>query len=257
MVKTKEIDEEAKARLMKEEEDRKQEAEALQKKKDRERKQKLKEKRQKIREEKERKRIRSIIDYPFKVIHNAAAVLSLIFFLVNFFGNSMELLASLYRSFLLFLVADIGGCIVVFAIFYVMSIRKEQELKDQIRQTEEQMKLEEERKKKEEQELLETQKVMLESNDDDLEAKRQEALRKFREMKESELIANPNEKNTKPALDIDEQLSRLPDDLLNDDFSAAGKSKGAAFGADQFQDGDSLFNFGDNSENPFITMPKT
>lgn len=256
MGKSKDIDDDLKARQMKEEEERKQETEALQKKKERERKQKLKEKRQKAREEKERKRIRSIIDYPFKVVHTTGALMAVVYFLVSFFGNSLEFLQSLYKAFLLFLAVDIGGCLLVFSIFYALSLKKEHELKEQIRHNEEQMKLEEERKRKEEQELLETQKVMLESNDDDLEAKRQEELRRFREMKENDQKSRQNDKGTKPALDVDEQLSRLPDDLLGDDFTQGSQSKGSPFNPDSFPINESMFNIDENSDNPFITMPK-
>lgn len=256
MAKGKEIDDEVKARQLKDEEERKQqEAEALLKRKERERKQKSKEKRQKAREEKERKRIRNIIDYPFKVVHNTAALISIAYFLIQFFGNSVEILESLYKSFILFLVADLGGCLLVFVIFYVISLKKEQQLKEQIRLNEEQIKIEEERRKREEQELLETQKVMLESNDDSLEAKRQEELRLFREMKENEMRTRPAERHNRAATDFDDPLSHLPDDLLENN-TTDNLANGFNSLNDTLKPNELDLNFDENSDNPFITMPK-
>ncbi len=240
-----------------EEERKKLEAEALQKKKEREKKQKLREKRQKLREEKERKRIKRIIDFPFKVVHNTSAIIALVYFLLQYFGNSMEILESLYTAFVVYLICEVGGCLLVFAIFFVISQKREKELRDLIKHNEEQIRLEEERKRKEEQELIETQKVMLETNDDNLEAKRQEEMKKFREMKENESRIRPAaDRQSKPALDIEDQLSRLPDEFLDvretpmmadeDEFPAANGMNG--FGMNMNPDED--------FDNPFITMPK-
>jgi hypothetical protein len=120
------------------------------KKKDFEKKQKERLSRRKQREQKEMKRIRSIIDFPFKFLFQASLVIGLVFFIFKFFGQSEAIGTSLLIAFIVFAAVYIGvGGIMMLVLFFV-SANKKEKLREMIRQEKEQKKLLEQKRAEEE-----------------------------------------------------------------------------------------------------------
>ncbi len=179
--------EKAREEWLKEEEQQKKRAEQEKQKKikEREKKQKIKEKRQKKRELKEQKRIRGIIDLPFKLLLNISLIICLLFFIIQFVGNSLEFPRSLYYTFLLFVTVYLGGGLVMVAYFFILSDKRKKELEAIKKENEEKQRLEKERLEQEQKEAIENRKIEMEATESDLERRRREELQKFRQLKES------------------------------------------------------------------------
>ena len=190
-------DQEREVRIKEEEDKEKErEKEKEKKKKEREKKVKLKKKLQRKKGKKDRKLISRMINFPFSMLLQASLLISIILFIINFFGNSVEILQSVLYSFYVFLVVFLGGGIVLTAIFYVLSERKEKELYERMENEKERIKNEEEAKKQEEQEILETA-----LNDGaDVEMRRQAELQKFRDA-QARSLGGPKTGNASLSID--------------------------------------------------------
>lgn len=124
----------------------KERAELEKKKKEKEEKRKRIEKRQKKKQKEEMKRIKSIIDFPFKTLFHVSSLITLIYFIVTFFGSDKLLYKAIYNSFIVFTSLYLGFGIVIVAIFLVISEKKEKEFQEELHIMMEKRKEEEERR---------------------------------------------------------------------------------------------------------------
>jgi hypothetical protein len=124
-------------REKKEKEDqKKREDEKLQKKKERE-------KRIKAKEDKERKRIKNLINYPYKTLFQASSLVSLFTLIITYFWQGKELLKSMLFAFFSFSIIFIFVGLVLLAIYLILS-------QERIKEIEEQKRIEAEKAKEEE-----------------------------------------------------------------------------------------------------------
>ncbi len=128
------------------EKEAKERAELEKKKKEKEEKRKRIEKRQKKKQKEEMKRIKSIIDFPFKTLFHVSSLITLLYFIVVFFGSDKLLYKAIYNSFIVFTSLYLGLGIVIVAIFLVISEKKEKEFQEELRIMMEKRKEEEERR---------------------------------------------------------------------------------------------------------------
>lgn len=117
--------------------------------KEEEKKRKQREKELKKRKEREQKRVSSIINFPFKTLTQVSLLAGLIFFTINFFKNSNDILNAMFYAFIAFVVCYIGGGIVMILVFVIISEEKkkaleEKKLQEELLQKEEVKKREEE-----------------------------------------------------------------------------------------------------------------
>ncbi len=138
-------------KLSKEElaEQKKIEKEKQQRAKERAAKRKLKEKKAKEKQKTEIKRIKTLINLPFKVIVNISIIAALLSFLITFFILNKDTISTLITSFLVFTVLYLGIGAIIVGFFIMLSIDKEKEL-NEIEAEIERQRLEEEKKKQEE-----------------------------------------------------------------------------------------------------------
>lgn len=129
------------------EEKERQELEA--KRKEKERKAKLREAKQKKQEKAEIKRIKRVIEFPFKTLFEVCLLLSVLFFVVQFFGIEIELYRSVFNAFMMFVALYLGFGLILVAIFFVIAEDKKKELEQIIKENEEKARQEEEQKQAE------------------------------------------------------------------------------------------------------------
>lgn len=168
-----------------------------------EKKKKLKEKKIKKAEEKEKKRIKSIIDFPFKLLLQSCLLITVLAFIIQYFGAEIELSKAIFYSFLLFTLLYLGIGLVIVAIFFVLSDNKKQELIEQKR-IEEELKIAEEKRIAEEE-------VLAEERRQEEERTRLEELEKFKKSQ------TENTNNSIPIPDEPEFQTFSTDDLKNED----------------------------------------
>lgn len=206
-------DQEREERIKAEEEKEKERLkEKEKKKKDREKRIKLREKQQKKKENRKRKQIKKMINFPFKILLQTSLLLTLIVFILKYFGDSNILIDAMLSAFYIFLTIFLGGGIIMTAIYYVLSQRKEKELKEIIELEAEKLRLEEEEKKKEELEYLEH----AISDSADVESRRQEEMKKFRDAQAQGRSLPPVDKSVQ--LDINPEEQGLPEDMMAEDL---------------------------------------
>lgn len=124
----------------------KERAELEKKKKEKEAKRKRIEKRQKKKQKEELKRIKTIIDFPFNTLFHVSSLITLIYFIVIFFGSDELLYKAIYNSFIVFTSLYLGFGIVLVAIFLLISEKREKEFQEELRIIMEKRKEEEERR---------------------------------------------------------------------------------------------------------------
>lgn len=152
-------DEEPKEKLSKEEQAEQKQLEKEKKKQEEERlkRKKLREKKAKEKQKKELKRIKSIVNLPFKLLVNISVVAALLSFLITYFLLNKDPISTIMTSFLIFSVIYLGIGIITVAIFWFLSLEKEKAFAEAERE-EERKRQEEERLKKEE-ELKELEQI--------------------------------------------------------------------------------------------------
>jgi uncharacterized membrane protein YcjF (UPF0283 family) len=123
------------------------------KRKEKEAKLKRIQKRVKQKEKEEIKRIKTIVEFPFKTLFQVSSLITSLFFIVVFFGKGEELYKAVYNSFIVFTALYLGLGIVLVAIFLVMSERKEKELEAELEAIMAERKAEEDKKIKEMQDM--------------------------------------------------------------------------------------------------------
>lgn len=102
------------------------------KKKEKEAKRIRIEKKQKIKQKQEMKKIKKIIEFPFKTLFQASSLITFIYFSVYFFGREELLYKAVYNSFIVFISLYLGLGIIIVAIFLVISEKKEKELEEEL-----------------------------------------------------------------------------------------------------------------------------
>jgi len=112
-------------------------------------KSKLRKKRMNQKIAKEEKRIKDIINLPFKILSISAFILTLLSFIVFYFWMNIDLKYSLLYAFYIFCILYLGVGIVIASIFFIISSNKKHELEEEIRM-EEEKRMEEDRKREEE-----------------------------------------------------------------------------------------------------------
>ena len=128
-----------------------------QREKERKRKQQLKLKRAKEKQRKEIKRIKTLINLPFKVLINVSIVASLLSFLITYFILNSDPISTVLTSFFVFTLVYLGIGALIVGFLLLLSYDKEKELRAY---EEEQKRLqEEEEKRKQEEELRELEAI--------------------------------------------------------------------------------------------------
>jgi Flp pilus assembly protein TadB len=143
-----EIEKQKREQERKEKED-KERKELEAKRAEKEKKAKLREERKKKQEKAEVKRIKRVIEFPFKTLFQVCLLLSVLFFVVQFFGIEIELYRSVFNAFMMFVALYLGFGLVMVAIFFVVAEDKTKKYEAIIKENEEKAKLEEEQKQAE------------------------------------------------------------------------------------------------------------
>ncbi len=130
----------------------------------------------KKKENKERAKHKKLISFPFKTLFKVSLFLSLMSFIVQFFGVSKPLYDSLYLSFLIFVSIYLFiGLIIITVFFIVAEKRQKEEVEIKRAEISNRVREDEQRRKKEEEEKLKIAQDLL-----DMEAKREEQLKEFK-----------------------------------------------------------------------------
>lgn len=120
--------------------EKKEEAELKKRQKEKLKKKKEKEKRIEKQKKREMKRIKSLVNLPFKLLLQVSSLITALSFIVIFFGYETPLMRTIYLCFLIFTMLYLGLGLVMIAIFFLVS-------QDKIVEMEELKKIEEEQKK--------------------------------------------------------------------------------------------------------------
>lgn len=199
--------------------------------KEKAKKEKKKRKRIRKREKKEIKRINEKIKFPFIALMKFTMVIALLFFLISYFGWEVNLINSIFYSFLIFASLYLLFGIVMVTIFFSISEIKKRELEEQKR-IEMEQKLEEERRIAEEhaelernlREEYERQQNFLSQESKKLEEKNQkeksEPDKQQSDETEYELVDSIIDKdiNTNPFIDENNQEENENDSIVDEDF---------------------------------------
>lgn len=150
---------EEKKKLSKEElaEQKELEKQKKQREAERKKKQKLKLKKAKERQRKEIKRIKTLINLPFKVIINVSIIATLLSFLITYFILNKDPISTVLTSFFVFTIIYLGIGAIIIGFLLLLSYDKERQM---IAFQEEQKRLqEEEEKRRQEEELKELEAI--------------------------------------------------------------------------------------------------
>lgn len=116
---------------------------------DRKKKQAEFDKKTKEQEKKQKKKIKYLINFPYKTIFQISLLSGIIYFTVLYFGQSIDLFKSIYSGAILFLAVLLGLGIIVTTFILIISDRKETERKLKEEEEAELQKLEDERRQQE------------------------------------------------------------------------------------------------------------
>jgi len=122
--------------------EKKEEAELKKRQKEKLKKKQEKEKRIEKQKKREMKRIKSLVNLPFKLLLQVSSLITALSFIVIFFGYETPLMRTIYLCFLIFTMLYLGLGLVMIAVFFLIS-------QDKIVEMEELKKIEEEQKKME------------------------------------------------------------------------------------------------------------
>ncbi len=125
--------------------------------KEKEEKAKAREKRRQKRLKDEEKRIKGIVDLPFKLLWHISLLITIFAFIVIFFVAEITIYKTLLWTFFIFTFFYLGGGGVMVGYFLILSVERKKELEEQIRLEEEEKEREE--KLKQEQELAELEAI--------------------------------------------------------------------------------------------------
>lgn len=109
----------------------------------REKKRKRKKQKMLKMQKKEQKRVKWLINLPFMTLFKVSTLITFLSFITIFFWSGTDLYYSLIYSFFIFTSIYLGVGLILVALFYLLSVDKEFELKEEIR-LEKQMEIEEE-----------------------------------------------------------------------------------------------------------------
>lgn len=163
---------------------------------EKERKKKERYARKKKKERDEMKRIRSIINLPFKLLLQVTALVTSMSFILIYFGTDIGLPKAIFYCFLIFTLIYLGGGSIMVGVFWMISIEKEKEMMELQRVEEEEKRNAEENRAAEEQRREEERK----------EAERQRIARQ--EQLARELVGKRNE--PQPSVDSDDGMMMMP-----------------------------------------------
>ena len=129
---------------------KKEEKELKKRLKEKDKRKKDRDKKRTSRENLEKKRIRGILNFPFKTLFLVSSLLSMIAFVMMFFGGKIDIIKAIYISTLIFTFLFLSVGVIMIGGFFVISQEKISEIKKNKQKEDKQ---EKERLKKEEQEL--------------------------------------------------------------------------------------------------------
>jgi flagellar biosynthesis/type III secretory pathway M-ring protein FliF/YscJ len=118
--------------------------------KEKEKQFKEREVRKKKREKKEMQRIKSNVNFPIKALFQGSIIIGLIFFVVKYFGQSADLIKSIFYSFIVFASVYIGVGIIMLLSFFLIAHNKKRELREMIKVEKERKMQEEEQRRADE-----------------------------------------------------------------------------------------------------------
>ncbi len=124
---------------------------------ERKKKQQLKLKKAKEKQKKEIKRIKTLINLPFKVIINISIIAALLSFLITYFILNTDPISTVLTSFFVFTLIYLGIGIVIVGFFLLLSFDKEKEMREF--EAEQKRLQEEEEKRKQEEEMRELEAI--------------------------------------------------------------------------------------------------
>jgi ABC-type multidrug transport system fused ATPase/permease subunit len=150
--------EEKKREKERKEREKKEYADLKKKQKEKEKRQKRREKRRKKKEKEELRRIKKKINFPYKILFNMSALITLLVLIILLYIGTFEPQEIVFYTFLVFFLCYGGGGIAMVSIFYLISLDKEKELEEEIRHMAESEKEEEEKREAELEELEHIQK---------------------------------------------------------------------------------------------------
>lgn len=82
-------------------------------------------------EKKENKRIKKAINFPYKLLFRISSLLTLLFFILTFFYIQVDIYKAVFYTFWVFFALWGGGGVIMASIYYMISVDKEQELREQ------------------------------------------------------------------------------------------------------------------------------
>jgi Flp pilus assembly protein TadB len=115
------------------EEEEKLEKEKIQLQKERDKRKKKREAKKRKLEKKEQKRIKWLINLPFMSLFKISSLITFLAFIFIYFWLKNDIYTSILMSFFIFTAIYLGFGIIMVAVFYLLSIDKEQELKEELR----------------------------------------------------------------------------------------------------------------------------
>lgn len=107
-----------------EEREKKEEVELKKKLEEKQKKRKEKEKRIAAKKKKESKRVKSLINLPFKLHIQISLLITILSAIILFFGLEIELLKTIYITFLIFTIFYLGTGIIMVGVFFLVSEEK-------------------------------------------------------------------------------------------------------------------------------------
>lgn len=144
------LEEQKRREKEKEEREKEEQKEIEQKRKEKEKRKKKREKLRKKKTKEEKKRIRTLINFPFKVLNHVTLLLTTLSFIIIFFAFEVDIRTTLLYCFYIFTLLYLGVGSVMVAIYLLLAKDKEKELIEQMKRDEEEARLEEERRQEEE-----------------------------------------------------------------------------------------------------------
>ncbi len=107
------------------------------------------EKKIKVNEKNQKKRINKLVNFPFKTLLQISLICGLIYFIILFFGQDVDIMKSVYSAAIVFLAVLLGIGIIMTAFILIISQRKEIEAKQKELEEIEMQRLEDERRQQE------------------------------------------------------------------------------------------------------------
>ena len=124
-------------------EDARLEKEKLNQQKEREQRQKRRKKKMLKLQKKEQKRIKWLVNLPFMTLFKVSILFTFLSFIFFHFWSGQDIFYSILNSFFIFTLLYLGMGIIMLGIFFLLSIDKEHELKEEIRHEQSRMQEEE------------------------------------------------------------------------------------------------------------------